>query len=119
MLVVFANNQVLIAPTSGSVSITTDPVAVGGNNQATGVTNVHGIFNAAAAGLRWDMEISMDGQTWVTQGPAAAAITATGETLSNPAVVTGVYARLVISFDASAAGVGAATFDIHVNFDRS
>ncbi len=119
MLVVFANNQVLIAPATGSVSITTDPVAVGGNNQAMGVTNVHGIFNAAAAGLRWNMEISMDGQTWVTQGPAQSALTGTGADKAPPTQVTGVYARLVISFDASAAGIGAATFDVHVNFDRS
>jgi hypothetical protein len=117
MLVVFANNQVLIAPASSSVTVTTDPVAVGGNNRATGVSNVHGIFNAGT-GLTWKMQISMDGQTWVDQGPVQVAMTATGEYLADPVEVTGVYARLSITY-ATGAGIGAATFDIHVNFDHS
>ena len=119
MLVVFANNQTLVADTSSTVTITTDPVAVGRNNRATGVTNVHSMFNAGTSGLMWHMEISMDGQTWVTQGPAEAAIPSAGEELAAATTVTGVYARLSISFEASGAGIGATTFDIHVNFDET
>jgi hypothetical protein len=90
MLVVFANNQVLVTAASTSVEITTDPVAVGSNNRGTAVTNVHGMFNAGAAGLEWVTQISMDGQTWVDQGPsqAAASITAVGEYLSNNGLAT-------------------------------
>ena len=120
MLVVFANNQVLIAPAGGSVTVTTDPVSVSGNNRATGVTNTTGIFSPAAGlGLRWKMQVSMNGQTWVDQGPSVSVIATAGETLQPASTVTGVYARLSISFDADAGGIGAATFDIHVNFDRS
>ena len=118
MLVVFANNQVLIAPAGQSVTITTDPVAVGGNNRATGVTNIHGMFNPSGTGLSWKMQISMDGQTWVDQGPALASAVAVGETMQGPGNVTGVYARLEITYGATG-GYGAATFDVHVNFDRS
>ena len=118
MLVVFANNQVLIAAAGTTVTITTDPVAVGGNNRATAVTNVHGIFNPSATGLEWKMQISMDGQTWVDQGPALASAVAVGETMEGPGNVTGVYARLEIKFGATG-GIGAVTFDVHANFDRS
>lgn len=45
MLVVFANNQTLIAASGTTVTITTDPVALGDDNQATGVTNIHAMFN--------------------------------------------------------------------------
>ena len=119
MLVVFANNQTLVADASSTVTITTDPVAVGRNNRATGVTNVHSMFNAGTSGLMWHMEISMDGQTWVTQGPSQAAKTSAGDELATQSTVTGVYARLSISYQASASGIGATTFDIHVNFDET
>lgn len=125
MLVVFANNQTLIAASGTTVTITTvttDPVAVGRNNRATGITNTHSIFNAGAAGLTWKMQVSNDGVNWVDQGPEVppvAPITATGTELQAPTAVSGVYARLMIAFQASAAGIGAAILDVHVNFDRS
>ena len=119
MLVVFANNQVIVAAASLSATIYTDPVPLGGNDRATPVTNIHAIFNAAAAGLDWIMEMSNDGQTWVPQGPVSGALTTEGATPQTPALVTGVYARLKITFTASSAGMGAAIFDIHVNFDHA
>ena len=119
MLVVFANNQVLVANTSTTVTVTTDPVPVGDNNRATGITNVHGIFNDGAAGLSWKMQVSNDGQTWEDQGPSTGVISAVGSSLEAPTTVSCVYARLEISFQASGAGLGAATFDVHVNFDRA
>lgn len=119
MLVVFANNQTLVADTGTTVTITTDPVAVGDNNRATGITSVHAIFNAGTAGLAWAMQVSNDGQNWVTQGPATSSpIVAAGASLQDQNnAVTGVYARLLITFQASGGGMGAVTFDIHVNFD--
>jgi hypothetical protein len=120
MLVVFANNMTLVANTSTTSTVTTDPVAIGDNNRATGITNTHVIFNAGAAGLSWKMQVSNDGQNWVDMGPAVSpVITAVGTELQAAANVTCVYARLQISFQASGGGIGAATFDIHVNFDRA
>ena len=119
MLVVFADNLTLVADAGNTCTITTDPVAIGGNNRATAVTNVHSIFNAGTNGLSWQMQISMDGQTWVNQGTVLPATTGTGATLSNPATVTGVYARLRISFEASVAGEAAAVLDVHAMIDRA
>jgi len=67
MLVVFAANQVLTAPNGGSVTITTDPVALEDFTVMTAVTTAHDVFGATAPfpGLRWRTEVSMDGQTWV------------------------------------------------------
>jgi hypothetical protein len=118
MLVVFANNQTLVANTSTTTTVTTDPVAIGDNNRATGITNIHAIFNAV--GLSWQMQVSNDGQNWVTQGPELAATAATGTTLQDDNnTVSAVYARLQILFQASGGGIGAAIFDVHVNFDRA
>ena len=46
MLVVFANNQTMVAAPSTTAIIFTDPVAIGDNNRATGITNIHTIVNA-------------------------------------------------------------------------
>lgn len=81
------------------------------------MTNVHSIFNAGTNGLSWQMQISMDGQTCVNQGTVLPATTGTGAVLSNPASVTGVYARLRIDFEASVAGAGAVSLDVHARFD--
>lgn len=119
MLVVFANNQTLIAASGTTVTITTDPVALGDDNQATGVTNIHAMFNDDTAALAWKTQVSNDGQNWVDQGIAATGLDVPGTpTSQGPATVTGVYVRLQISFSA-AGGTGAAIFDIHVNFNRS
>ena len=119
MLVVFAVNLTLVAEAGNTCTITTDAVAIGRNNRATAVTNVHSIFNAGANGLNWQMQVSMDGQTWVNQGTVLPATTGTGAVRSNPATVTGVYARLRISFQASAVGAGAVTLDVIGGLDRA
>lgn len=122
MLVVFAANQVLTAPNGGSVAVTTEPVALDGFNVMTAVTTAHDVFGATAPfpGLRWRTEVSMDGQTWVNQGPASGgAIRAAGTFLSAAGAVTGVWVRLLIEFDCDAGALGAATFDIHANFTKS
>jgi hypothetical protein len=121
MLVIVAQNQVLTAPIGTTVSTTTDPIRIGSNNQVTAITLVHEIFgaNPPFSGLHWRSEISMDGEAWVTQGPAEGAITATGTYLAPPTTLTGVWYRLVIEYECDAGAVGAATFDIHLNFDRS
>lgn len=119
MLVVFADNQALVALTGTTVTITTDPVALGRNSRATGITNLHTIFNDDVNALAWKTQISNDGVTWVNQGLAVIGINAPGTpVLTLPAVVSGVYVRLLISFSA-AGGTGSATFDIHVNFDHT
>lgn len=79
MLVVFANNQLMLDYDQGIAVVYTDPVLVGDNNQATGTTTVHRIFNYATSyGLQWTMQVSNDGVNYVSQGPAALPIQATG-----------------------------------------
>jgi uncharacterized protein YjdB len=119
MLVVFANNQTLIAASGTTVTITTDPVAVGDNNQASGITNIHAMFNDDTQALTWQMQVSNDGVNWVNQGPAAPGLDTVGTPLlTGPQPVSCVYARLQIAFSATG-GTGATVFDIHVNFDRA
>lgn len=117
MLVVFANNMCLVDYNSVGASVTTDPVAIGDNNRATGTTTIHKLLNAS--GLSWSMQVSNDGVNWVTQGPSATGLAAEATTLQGPQTVTAVYARLLITFVSSGGNIGAAMFDIHVNFDRA
>lgn len=120
MLVVFANNQSIIDYNAVVTTIYTDPVPIGDNNQATGTTSVHRLFNYFTGyGLKWNMEVSNDGVNFVTQGPATGALESAATSLQTPTKVSGVYARLAISFKADTSVIGGALFDVHVNFDRT
>lgn len=116
MLVVFANNQCLVDYNLAGASITTDPVAIGDNNQATGTTTIHKAINASS--FNWLTQVSNDGVNWVNQGPSSSSAAET-TTLQTPTKVSGVYARLAITFIATSSNMGAIMFDIHVNFDRA
>lgn len=120
MLVVFANKMTLVDDGAGAgTTINTDPVLIGDNNQATGVTKVWSAINPSGIGLKWKMQVSNNGQDWVDQGPVLASATVAGPpTLQAPAAVSGVYARLEITYESAAATLGAATFDIQVNFTK-
>ena len=118
MLVVFADNQVLTAPNGTSVTVTTDPVALGENHVMTAVTNVHDIFGVTPGqpGLGWYTEVSMDGQTWVAQGIADGPITSVGASRRGAGDVYGVYVRVVVTFTCDTGTIGSATFDLHATF---
>ncbi len=115
MQVVFANNQMLVSNVSTSTTITTDPVAIGDNNQATLVANIHSLFNTV--NLQITMQGSADGVNFVDQGPSLA-LTATGIDMDGPIAISLPYVRLVIIHNASAGGVGGVCFDIHGSFGR-
>ena len=116
MLVVFANNQCMVDYNLAGATVTTDPVAIGDANQATGITTVHKAINASA--FAWIMQVSNDGVNWVPQGPSSSSA-AESTTMQTPTKVSGVYARLSITFTATTSNIGAIMFDVHVNFDRA
>jgi hypothetical protein len=118
MLIVFANNLTIIDNNGVGATVYTDPVPINGNSFATGITTIHKMFNPfPAVGLSWAMEVSNDGQEFIAQGPSVAGIVAEATSLQAPTRVSGVFARLKIMFQSAVGNIGAATLDIHVNFD--
>ena len=117
MLVAFAKNMTLVDYNLVMASTYTDPVAIGANSYATGITNVHKILNPGAGGLNWTMEVSVDGQTFTPMGPSSGALSTEAITSQAATRISGAYARLHIQFQAAATDIGAATFDIQVSFD--
>jgi hypothetical protein len=120
MLIVFASNLTLMAYNGAETTIATDPVAIGHNNQAMGITTVAQLFNPGSNGLGWKMQVSNDGRSWLDQGPNEFSIlSASGvPSLQVQAAVSGAYARLLIRYDAAISMVGAVTLTIQVNFSR-
>jgi hypothetical protein len=117
--VVFANNVTLSDLNNVGARITTEAVPIDGESYATGITNIQKMFNAVGAGLTWQMEVSIDGQTFLPQGPwTGGALSAEGTTLQTPTRVSGAFARLWIKFNSAAGLIGATTFAIIVDFDR-
>jgi hypothetical protein len=119
MLVVFANNMTLAGYNAVATTIFTDPVAIGDNNRASGITSVAKIFLNGSNGLKWWMQTSNDGIAWVDQGPAqSSALTTETDQMQNPTEVSGVYARLKFEFKSDASVVGAVVFSVKVNLNR-
>jgi len=114
MIVSFADNLVMVCDTSTSV-ITTDPVAMDGNDRLAGVLNVHYIFGTNGL-LSIQLQGSNDGTTWIDLG---APETEGAAEASGIGQVTAAYAFVRYEFTFSAADVGGICFDLHSRLDHA
>lgn len=117
MIVVLANNQVIIAAPGTTAVITTDPVPLNGNDRLTASVNVTTIFNVIAPGLRWTLEGSNDGVAFQPIG-------ALGDTVA-PGLFPWINANQAWAFvrarfelTANVGVIGCAIFDCHMNIDK-
>ena len=122
-VVVPASNQWLIRVGVGTVTATTDPIALDGADSATAILNVHELFGGsspAERSLRYHTQTSIDGVAWVDQGPSDSA--------SDPGVpppatgaVNGTLIRFVFLLELlpPATGVAGTCFDLHVRLRKS
>jgi hypothetical protein len=121
MMVVFANNQVIVADAAAapSVSITTDPVALNGFDRATMVAVINAMFGGTACNLMVQGQTSNDGVTFINDGPVAIYNLATDTPNRVTADVNGAFFRFVFTFSILAgAGMGAVIFDCHCKIDK-
>jgi hypothetical protein len=118
MIVVFANNQVIVAPSGTTNTIRTDPFSMNGNDRMTSVGNVHYIYNPDATGLSIQREVSNDGDEWLPSGAAVTTTTDGPIEMLGPNVLGYAFVRYVFSFGATGAA-GGVCFDVHSNVDHS
>jgi len=117
---VFANNQAIMAASGVATAIYTDPVALRGMDRISAVMTLNAIFNAAAPGLGWYIEVSNDGTTWLTfAGSAGDASTVSTESFVLTAVAFA-YMRFVFTLTGTGGGtvVGGCMFDCHAQLDK-
>lgn len=120
MVTVFANNQLMIAEGAVSVSITTDPVPMGGADRIAGVFHVHYSFGTGLT-MTVAVEGSNDGQTWITVD-SGTPTTAAGDIVPIPTLPTeAVHAFLRVTFTllATGANTNGICFDYHAIIDKS
>ena len=120
MVIAFANNQVIAANNVATNTIFTDPVPLNDNDRATCHLMVEYIFNAGAGGVAYQGQVSNDGVNWVDVSGLSDSATAATPTGPQAVVhaVNGAFLRFKLSFQASAAAVGACCFDLHVMLDH-
>jgi hypothetical protein len=116
MIVVFANNQTMVAPPATTVTITTDPVPLRGSDRINAIVTIHTIFNTGGVGLAWGLEVSNDGVVWLTFGSGGDAAATGSETWVNTGVAWA-FVRVTFSLTGGASIAGA-TFDMHAHFDK-
>ena len=114
MVVAFFNNQVMVAPESGSRDIYSDPVPLNDNDRATCHLQTEYFVNGAT--LVYLAQVSNDGTTWAdtTLSDSSSAAGLRAET----GAVNGAFLRFKITFTAGGSGVGACCFDLHVLLDH-
>jgi hypothetical protein len=125
MLIVFANNQAMAADgaSGGAPSvITTDPVAMNGNDRVSMILNAHYFFGAGGAVNRSfsvQPQVSNDGVTFLSDG-AAITINETSDTpLQTVRTINGAYLRMQYTLTATPVVANAhICFDHHVNMDH-
>jgi len=125
MVVVFANNQTMVAMFSiGSTVITTDPVPLRGNDRASCILNTHSIFaTGGTPRLTYQAQVSNDGgPNFVDAGGVTDLTTTTGlrrlvATLNGAALIR---FRYTLDWQAGGAGsdIAACCFDLHVDLDH-
>jgi len=121
MMVVFANNQVIVADAAAapSVTITTDPVALNGFDRATAVTVINSMFGGTVRNLMIQGQTSNDGVTFLNDGPAKMYNLAADTPDRVTADVNGGHFRFMFTFSITAgAGTGAVIFDVHCKLDH-
>lgn len=121
MMVVFANNQVIVADATAapSVTITTDPVALNGFDRATMVAVINTMYGGTARNLMVQGQSSNDGVVFINDGPAQMFMMAADTPARQTADVNGAYFRFMFTFSITAgAGTGAVIFDLHCKLDH-
>ena len=113
------NDQLLMAESSTSLTITSDPIAMGGANYVEVSTNVENLFNVGAAAGRLVMEVweGNDGQNWNFSTGITHTYTTT-EMVPVGGAVRSAFIRLQYKYDSTAGGAGditVVTFDCHAN----
>ena len=125
MLVVFANNQAMSADgaAGGAPStITTDPVAMNGNDRISMILVAHYFFGTGGAANRTlgvQPQVSNDGVTFLNDG-APITIDATADTpLQTIRTINGAYLRMQYTLSVIPVQTNAhVCFDHHVNIDH-
>jgi hypothetical protein len=123
MVVVFANNQTLVAAQGGALTVFTDPVPLNNNDRLSVMWNIHHIFKSGTGTTTatYTAQLSNDGgQNWVDSAAVLDSETAAGVYQ----IVGEVNAALLrFKFGLNVSGgstgdVGGCCFDLHVNMDH-
>lgn len=117
MLVAFANNQVIVAPTVDSVSIYTDPVPMGDFDRVSAMLNCHYLFPSGT--VTYEAEVSNDGTNWAATALTDFATGATPTPRLKVEPVNGGFIRFKFTFANSGAVTGGVCFDLHVQLDHA
>lgn len=121
MVVVFANNQVIVAPGPGTSTITTDPVALNNNDRATAMLNCHYIYGASMVANRTlsiVTQVSNDGVVFVPVGTPINISQTTDTPLRDVRNIEGAFIRYQYTFTLVDGPDGGVCFDLHVNLDH-
>ena len=117
MVLVLANNLTMVAGPGMAAIVTTDPIPLNGNDRLDAIINIHTIFNVAVPGLRWALEVSNDGVTFIPFGGAGDSMVAGQRSWQNSGVAWAWF-RVVFTLTADVAVVAGVTFDCHMNVDK-
>lgn len=125
MLIAFANNQTMDADGAAGATasvITTDPVALNGNDRVSMILNAHYFFGAGGAGGRSfsvQPQVSNDGVTFLPTGAAITITAASGTPLQTVRTINGAYLRMEYTLLTIPVVANAhICFDHHVNLDH-
>ena len=123
-VVVFANNQTLVAVQGTNVNVFTDPVSLNGNDRLSAMLDTHSVVKSNSSStvtLSHVAQVSNDGgQNYVDSTAVFDSTTAAG-VRQIVGTVNGALVRFKFSLAVSGGStgdVGAACFDLHVNLDH-
>jgi hypothetical protein len=124
MLIVFANNQTLVAVQGTNVTVFTDPVPLNGNDRLSAMLDTHSVVRANLSGtltLSYVAQVSNDGgQNYVDSTAVLDSATAAG-VRQIVGTVNGALVRFkytVAITGGSTGDFGGVCFDLHVNMDH-
>lgn len=125
MLIVFANNQAMAADGAAGATasvVTTDPVAMNGNDRVSMILNAHYFFGAGGAGARSfsvQPQVSNDGVVFLNTGAPITITAATVPPVQTVRTINGAYLRMEYTLSTTPVVANAfICFDHHVNMDH-
>ena len=125
-VVIFANNQTMAADGAMGATasvITTDPVAMNGNDRVSMILNAHYLFGAGGSGNRSfsvQPQVSNDGVEFLDSGAAITITAASGTPLQTVRTINGAWIRMeyTLAVTTPPAADAHICFDHHVLLDH-
>jgi len=122
MLVIAADGRELVLVEAGHTEYTTNPVALDGNDFCAAVFTAHSLTGGSVQGsseVSYRVQCSIDGFTWIDQGPEGSYT----DPANTPALVVydvhGRFLRVVLAFDLADAPGGSALFSLQLQLSHA